>query len=275
MWTLSGFADEISLDLEEQCELLDTLGIRFIELRSAWDTNVLDLDDDQVGRVRKILAAHGISLSSVGSPIGKISVHDDFEPHLARFRRAVGVAEELEAPYIRLFSFFIPGGEDPAVHRDEVIRRMSALAAAAAGHDVVLVHENEKEIYGDVPERCLDVVESVGSHQLRLAWDPANFVQCGVRPFTDGYAMLRPYVDYIQIKDADRATGTVLPAGQGDGQLRETLDALRADGFDGFFSMEPHLEVAGSHGGFSGAQQFTRATRAFTGLLDEAGIGYC
>jgi sugar phosphate isomerase/epimerase len=151
---------------------------------------------------------------------------------------------------------------------------MSALAAAAAGHDVVLVHENEKEIYGDIPERCLDVVESVGSHQLRLAWDPANFVQCGVRPFTDAYAMLRPYVDYIQIKDADRATGRVLPAGEGDGQLRETLEALRADGFDGFFSMEPHLEVAGSHGGFSGAQQFTRATRAFTGLLDEAGIGY-
>jgi sugar phosphate isomerase/epimerase len=82
-------------------------------------------------------------------------------------------------------------------------------------------------------------------------------------------------VDYIQIKDADRATGNVLPAGQGDGQLRETLEALRADGFDGFFSMEPHLEVAGPHGGFSGAQQFTRATRAFTGLLDEAGIGYC
>ena len=93
MWTLSGFADEISPDLEEQCQLLDTLGIRFIELRSAWDTNVLDLDDDQVGRVRKTIAAHGISLSSVGSPIGKISVRDDFEPHLARFRRAVGVAE--------------------------------------------------------------------------------------------------------------------------------------------------------------------------------------
>jgi sugar phosphate isomerase/epimerase len=275
MWTLSGFADEISPDLEEQCELLDTLGIRFIELRSAWDTNVLDLDDDQLGRVRKTLAAHGISTSSVGSPIGKISVRDDFEPHLARFRRALAVAQELEAPYIRLFSFFIPEGEDPAVHRDEVVRRMSALAAAAAGHDVVLVHENEKEIYGDIPERCLDVVESVGSHQLRLAWDPANFVQCGVRPFTDAYAMLRPYVDYIQIKDADRATGTVLPAGQGDGQLRETLDALRADGFDGFFSMEPHLEVAGPNGGFSGAQQFTRATRAFTGMLDGAGIGYC
>ncbi len=274
MWTLAGFADEISPDLDQQCEVLDALGIRYVEFRSAWDTNVLDLDDEAIHRVRKTLSAHGISTSSIGSPIGKISVRDDFEPHLGRFRRALRVAAELGAPYIRLFSFFIPAGEDPAAHRDEVLRRMRALAEAAVGHDVVLVHENEKEIYGDVPERCLDVVESVGSDQLRLAWDPANFVQCGVRPFTDGYALLRPYVDYIQIKDAELATGTVLPAGEGDGEVRETVAALRADGFDGFFSMEPHLAVAGSHGGFSGAEQFSRATRAFTGLLDEAAISY-
>ena len=274
MWTLSGFADEISPDLEEQCDLLDSLGIGHIEFRSAWDTNVLDLDDDQLGRVRKTLDAHGIATSSVGSPIGKIGIREDFEPHLERFRRALGVAAELQAPYIRLFSFFIPTGEDPGAHRDEVLRRMAALTAMAAGHDVVLVHENEKEIYGDIPERCLDIVESVGSEQLRLAWDPANFVQCGVRPFTDGYAMLRPHVAYMQIKDAALATGAVLPAGEGDGELPETVAALRADGFDGFFSMEPHLAVAGSHGGFSGAERFTRATRAFTGILDAAGIDY-
>ena len=172
MWTLSGFADEISPDLEEQCELLETLGIRFIEFRSAWDTNVLDLDDDQVGQVRKTIAAHGISLSSVGSPIGKISVREDFEPHLTRFRRALAVAQELEAPYIRLFSFFIPEGEDPEAHRDEVVRRMSALAAAAAGHDVVLVHENEKEIYGDVPSRTLRLLKQ---ETVDRPWGPERY----------------------------------------------------------------------------------------------------
>ena len=274
MWTLSGFADEIAADLQVQCETLNGLGVGYLEFRSAWSTNVLDLDDDRLEAAGRILAAHHIRTSSIGSPIGKIAITDNFEPHLVRFERALHVARVLDAPYIRLFSFFIPQGEEPGRHRDEVLARMAALAAAAKGHDVVLLHENEKNIYGDNPQRCLDIVESVGSAQLRLLWDPANFVQCGVAPFTDGYAVLRPYLDYLHIKDAVMATGEVVPAGEGDGELAQTLRGLQADGFDGFFSMEPHLAVAGAMGGFSGGDQFTRATRAFTRLLDDQGVSY-
>jgi sugar phosphate isomerase/epimerase len=184
------------------------------------------------------------------------------------------VAEVLRAPYIRLFSFFVPEGEDPAAHRDEVLRRMAALVAEAEGHDVVLLHENEKAIYGDTPQRCLDLVESVGSPQLRLAWDPANFVQVGVTPFTDGYAALRPHLEYVQVKDALLADGTVVPAGEGDGEVEETVKALAADGYDGFCSMEPHLAAAGVFGGYSGAALFRTATTAFTRILDRAGVQY-
>jgi sugar phosphate isomerase/epimerase len=120
----------------------------------------------------------------------------------------------------------------------------------------------------------LDIVESVGSPALRLAWDPANFVQVGVTPFTDGYAQLRPHTVYVQIKDALLATGEVVPAGEGDGQVRETVRALAADGFDGFFSMEPHLGTYNEFGALSGAANFTRATRAFTAILDSEGIAY-
>ena len=239
MWTLSGFADEIADDLATQCAVLDRLGVRHLELRSAWGVNVLDLDDDQVEQARRLLADHDIAVSSIGSPIGKVKVDDDLDEHLRRHQTALRRAEQLSAPYVRLFSFFVPAGDDPDRHRDEVLRRMSALAAAAEGRDVVLLHENEKGIYGDTPERCLDIVESVGSASLRLAWDAANFVQCGVRPFTEGYAMLRPHLAYMQIKDALLATGEVVPAGEGDGETLETLRALRSDGFDGFFSLEP------------------------------------
>jgi sugar phosphate isomerase/epimerase len=274
MWTLSGFADEISPDLDEQCRMLNELGIGYIEFRSAWQTNVLDLDDAELTRTRKALDHYGIRMSSVGSPIGKISIHDDFEQHLRHFDRALQVAEMFKAPYIRLFSFFLPDGDDPRSHRDEVMRRMSALARRAEGHDVVLLHENEKGIYGDTPARCLDIVTSVDSPKLRLAWDPANFVQCGVRPFSDGYATLRPYTEYIQIKDAVAATGEVVTAGAGDGELRRTLKALCADEFDGFFSLEPHLQAVGAMGGFSGPKLFAAAHHAFTGLLADEGIEY-
>src|SRR5664279_3192136 len=111
MWILSGFADEISPDLQSQCQALNGLGIEHIEFRSAWDTNVLDLDDDQLVAAGKILAAHGIQTSSVGSPIGKIPITEDFEPHLARFSRALHVAETLGAPYVRMVSFLMPAGD--------------------------------------------------------------------------------------------------------------------------------------------------------------------
>jgi sugar phosphate isomerase/epimerase len=274
MWTLSGFADEISADLDDQCRVLRELGIGYVEFRSAWNTNVLDLDDDQVDRAAATLAAGGLRASSVGSPIGKIGIRDDFDAHLRRLDRALQVAARLQAPCIRIFSFWVPGNDDPAAHRDEVLRRISALCERAAGHDVLLVHENEKHIYGDIPERCLDIVESVGAPNLRLTWDAANFVQCGVRPHTEGYQMLRPYLEYIQIKDALLATGEVTPAGQGDGEVPETIRALRADGFDGFFSLEPHLATAGEMGGFSGVALFATAHRAFTGLLRGEGIEY-
>ena len=274
MWTLSGFADEISPDLEEQCSVLERLGIRHIEFRGAWGSNILDLDDSQLDEAARILDQHGIRFSSVGSPIGKIGIHDDFEAHQERFGRALEVAKRFNSPYIRLFSFFIPKGEDPASHRDEVLRRMGALVEQAGGHDVVLLHENEKDIYGDIPSRCLDIAESIGSPQLRLIWDAANYVQCGVTPFTEGYEMLRPHLQYVHVKDAKAADGSVTPAGEGDGQLPETLRALWDSGFDGFFSMEPHLAHAGASGGFSGAELFAKATNAFTGLLKAENIEF-
>jgi sugar phosphate isomerase/epimerase len=274
MWTLSGFIDEISKDFSEQCEVAAGLGLRYVEVRSAWGTNILDLDNGQLRTVRETLAEHGLSVSSIGSPIGKISIDDEFGPHLERMRHAIEVADILGAPYIRLFSFFIPAGTDPDSRREEVLSRMSAFAEVVARSDVILLHENEKEIYGDIPRRCLDIVTSVSSRKLQLAWDPANFVQVGVRPFAEGYALLRPYVGYIQIKDALLADGSVVVAGAGDGEVVETIRALRSDGFDGFFSLEPHLGDVNSLGGFSGPELFTQSWKAFTDILTSEGIAY-
>ena len=274
MWELSGFADEISPDLDEQLALITELGLRFVELRSVWDTNLLDLTSEQLGQVRSALANAGVSVSSIGSPIGKIPITEDHAPHLDRMRHALEVAQFLGAPFIRMFSYFIPDGADPDGYRDEVITRLQALAAIAEGSGVTLIHENEKDIFGDIPRRCLDIVESVASPALKLTWDNANFVQCGVRPFTEGYALLAPHVVYLQVKDALAADGTVVPAGEGDGEFRETVRAFAADGFDGFVSLEPHLGYGHSLGGFSGPDNWRRAHAALTRILDEEGIAY-
>jgi sugar phosphate isomerase/epimerase len=274
MWTLSGFSDEISPDFEAQCALVSELELKYLEFRSAWNVNILDLSQAQLATAKEILSAHGLGVSSIGSPIGKISIEDDFEPHLDRMRHATEVARFFDAPYIRIFSFFIPAGADPDSYRDEVLRRMAALAKVAEEAGVVLLHENEKEIFGDIPRRCLDIVESVNSPNLKVAWDAANFVQVGVRPFTEGFRQLRPHLAYLQIKDAHLANGEVVAAGRGDGELVETIRELRRDGFDGFFSLEPHLNETHALGGFSGPELFTEAWQAFTDLLKSENIAY-
>ncbi|HEX5905779.1 MAG TPA: TIM barrel protein, partial [Propionibacteriaceae bacterium] len=180
MWTLSGFSDEISPEFEEQCSVVSSLGLKYLEFRSAWDVNILDLDDAQLAKAKDILSAHRLGVSSIGSPIGKILINEDFGPHLERMRHAADVARYFGAPYIRIFSFLIPAGSDSDSRREEVLGRMAELARVAEETDVILLHENEKEIYGDIPRRCLDIVESVGSPNLRLVWDAANFVQVGV-----------------------------------------------------------------------------------------------
>ncbi|HEY6714165.1 MAG TPA: sugar phosphate isomerase/epimerase [Rubrobacter sp.] len=268
MWTLTGFADEISPELDEQLDTLAQESISHMELRSVWNTNVLDLTDDELEWVKSASAQRGIGISSIGSPIGKVSVAEAFGPHLERFRRALRAADAMEAPYVRVFSFFIPEGQEPVRYREEVIDRMGTLAGEAEDSGVRLLHENEKEIYGDVPSRCVDILAGVGSPALRAAWDAANFVQCGVsQPFAEGYESLRPYIEYVHVKDALSGSGKVVPAGEGDGQLPETLSALRASGFDGFFSLEPHLASSGTYSGFSGPELFRKAAGAFKELL--------
>ena len=273
MWTLTGFADEISPELDEQLDTLAAESIRYLELRSVWEKNVLDLSDEEFEKVRSAAADRGIGVSSIGSPIGKVPITDPFEPHLERFRRALHAASVMEAPYVRIFSFFIPGGQDPDQYRDEIIERLITFAREAREAGVTLLHENEKDIYGDVPDRCREILEGVGSRDLLAAWDAANFVQCGVdHPHDAGYEALRPFVAYVHVKDALAVSGEVVPAGEGDGQLRETVSALRDSGFEGFFSLEPHLASSGTYSGFSGPALFREAAGAFKGLLREREI---
>jgi sugar phosphate isomerase/epimerase len=272
-WTLSGFGDEIDPDPSVQVAVLKALGSSRIEVRSAWGTNVVDFSDDRLTALTALLGKEGMRASAVASPIGKVDVSLDPALEVQRLRRVIRVAHALETPNIRIFSFF--RGEGVAVEsiRDDVMHRMRLLADEAEREGVVLLHENEKDVYGDTPERVLDLVESVGSPALRLAWDSANFVQVGVtHPHDDGYAMLRPYLDYLQVKDAVAATGTVVPAGQGDGQVAATLTALRDDGYAGYASLEPHLDEAHALGGFSGPAAFGEAARAFGALLSGIGV---
>ena len=272
VWSLSGFGDEIDPDPAIQAAVLLALGASHIEVRSAWDVNVSELEKEAVERLGGILDEKGLKVSAVASPIGKVDVSLPVEHEVNRLRQIISVAKGLDAKYVRIFSFYRADGQSQEEIRDAVMERMRALAAEAEANGIVLLHENEKGIYGDTPERVLDIMETVASPALRVAWDNANFVQVGVKPYTEGYAMLRPYLEYLQVKDALADTGEVVPSGQGDGELDATIAALKADGFTGFASLEPHLGNAHELGGYSGPAAFGIAARAFAGLAARNGV---
>lgn len=279
MWTLTGFADEAALDLSDQLALLNELGVTHLEFRSAWATKVLDLSPEQLAQAKRLLDAAGVRVSSVGSDLGKIVITDDFAAHLERARHAIDVAHQLEAPYIRMFSFFLPEGDDPAQHRDEVMARTRAMVALAEAGGVTLLHENEKGIYGDVPQRVVDLMTTIDSPRYRAIFDPANYVQCGVRPFDEAYPLVREFTDYIHCKDAVAGVykdghEVVVPCGEGDGQVREVVAALRASGYEGFFSIEPHLGSFDAFGGMCGPELWTKAHDAMVAIFREQGISW-
>jgi sugar phosphate isomerase/epimerase len=263
---LSAFGDEIAADLAEQLDLLASEGVRHLELRSAWGKNVLDLDAAQLAQAAALLRERGFGVSAIGSPVGKSSIDQPRDYEQERLGRAIAAAEALGTRQIRVFSFFVPAGR-AAEHRDEVLARMAALAEQAARADMTLLHENEREIYGDTGERCHDIVATVGSPALRMAFDPANFVQVGVRPMDEAWPLLADYTTHIHIKDALFDGGAVRPAGQGDGAIPELLHALTERGYRGFLTLEPHLHIAGRAGGFSGPDGMRTAIRALRGLL--------
>ena len=216
-----------------------------------------------------MLDARGMHVSAIGSPIGKVKITDDFGAHLERFRRAITVSKMLDTPHIRIFSFFIPAGEDAAQYRTAVMDRLLMLTNLAEDAGVTLWHENEKEIYGDIATRCADIHNTIRSPHLRAAFDPANFIQCGVRPMDEAWPLLADVSTHIHIKDAVMADGHVVPAGEGDGQVKELLHALVKRGYRGYLTLEPHLKAAGPSGGFSGPDLFHTAVEALKGLLKE------
>jgi sugar phosphate isomerase/epimerase len=273
MIRLSAFADEISSDPIEQLDVLEKHGIRHLEFRSIHAINVLDLSDEQHDAFRALLRSRGFGLSAIGSPIGKIPIADAFEPHLRKFEHALQLAEFYEAPRIRIFSYYMPQGEDPARYRDEVMLRMSKKAEMAADRGVTLLLENERNIYGETAKRVLDVLETVNSEALANIFDPANYVEVG-QDIDAAWNLLKARTVHFHVKDYSVKLQKNVPAGQGDGQIPRLIADAVSSGFDGFCTLEPHLVVAEKMYGFTGPERFGDAARALKGELDGRGIAY-
>lgn len=271
MLKLSGFGDEIAADFETQLAEMRKMGLNYIALRNLWGTNVLSLDAKQRDRARKLLRKHGMGISEIGSPLGKVLITGDWKEEWARYETAIELTKFFGCPRIRIFSYYFPEGEPRERWRGEVIRRLREMSARAEKEGVVLLHENDTETYGEDGLHCRDLVQSVGSKAFVPIFDPANFVRAGGRPYTQWWDMLAADVGHLHVKDCKR-DGTHVPAGQGDGEFKKVLQGLKKKNYVGFATMEPHLDVAGQFSGFSGPDLFAHAVDEFRKLCDSVGM---
>ena len=232
---LCAFADEASAALAGQIAALKRNGITNLEIRGVNGKNIKDLSSDEVRAVKAALDEAGISVWSIGSPIGKISLADDFDAHIEDFKRILEAANILGARRIRMFSFFPAKGMTNEDIKAAVYERIATLISLTPKY-ITLCHENEKEIFGENTENCLWLHRTFP--RLRAVFDPANFVQCGVDT-AKAWEALREYVDYLHIKDAVE-DGTVVPAGMGIGNVPMIVGDYLARGGE-VMTLEPHL----------------------------------
>lgn len=237
----SAFSDEYSSSLDEQIEGLTINKVRMTELRGIDGVNVSDLTFEQAAEVHRKLDLSGISVSAIGSPIGKIKITDPMEAHLDKLKNTCEIAGIVGTERIRMFSFYIPDGKYDE-YKNEVIDRIGQMLDVASEYGIELCHENEKGIWGDTPERCRELLDTFEG-RMGCVFDPANFIQCSAVPFEYGYQLLKKYISYMHIKDA-LANGTIVPAGRGVGCIPEILACVNRE-FKGDFilTLEPHLRV--------------------------------
>jgi sugar phosphate isomerase/epimerase len=230
----------------------------------------MEFEDFQVKLMKPQFFNRGIRFAAIGSPIGKIKITDPFEPEIERLRRAAALARAFETKVIRIFSFYLPEGDNPKNHKAEVMRRMKGLAEVAKAEGVNLELENEKGIYGDNADRHLEILETVNMRHMRAAFDFSNYIQVGEEPLS-AWPKLRKWVVDFHVKDCRKADKKECPAGRGDGKIREILKDAFSTGWSGFLTLEPHLSAAGQFQGFTGAALFKTAADALKGILADVG----
>ena len=242
---VSGFSDEISSDFDTQLEIVRNLGMDYISIRGVNEKNFSEHTIEEVKEyIKPKLDEYKIKVSSIGSPIGKVFIDDEegFEKQISLLEKLCEMAKILDCKYIRMFSFYMPKDKNPEDYKDEVIKKLKIFTEIAEKYDIVLLHENEKDIYGDISSRCLTIFKEVGSEHFKGIFDFANFVQC-MEDTRECYELLKEYIVYYHIKDAVKEDKENVVCGTGQGKIEEILTDAIKNGYKGFLTLEPHLVI--------------------------------
>ncbi len=275
MITISAFADEISPDLDQQMATCEELGIYCIDVRQIDGKNVSKMTVEEARAYRRRMDDRGFICPCLGTPIGKQRLDQDFEEHLDLLKHCFDLAHAFGTRRLRVFSFYPPEGGDFSGRREEVMDRMRRMCKAAAEADMLLLHENEKRIFGARPAGVLDLYGALDPAVFKLVFDPANYVEEEIRPFAEAWQQgLAEKTYYLHVKDKVPGQPGCVPAGHGEGDFDVLFSDLEQRRWSGFMTLEPHMKAAGQFSGFSGPDLFSKAALALQELCRRHGLAY-
>ena len=230
MIKLSAFSDEAGNSIQEQISALKRNGIALMELRSIDGKNVAEFTEDEAKSYQKQLEENGISVWSIGSPLGKVDIEVDFTEYCEKVRHVCKLANIFKTKKIRMFSFFKAYDEE-----EKVFAYLREMVKIGKEYGVDMCHENEKDVYGDTAERVLKIMQNVEG--LKYIYDPANYLQCG-QSADETLSAFHATTEYFHIKDVVGDTGELVPAGYGDTKIKELIAKIDSEKV---LTLEPHL----------------------------------
>lgn len=174
---------------------------------------------------------------------GDFGVNDkNVQEQFRQVGNQIKAACELNAKIVRIFASLIPAkyATDEIVER--VIENLKRLTRVAEDAGVTLALENEFGITSK-GEQIAHIVDSVGSKNLGVNLDPANFVVSKEDP-ARAIGILSQRIVHTHLKDCTyTSTGRWwgyewVELGTGQMDYRPILSALSKIGYDGFLSLE-------------------------------------
>ncbi|MCK3860976.1 sugar phosphate isomerase/epimerase family protein [Pseudomonas sp. B329] len=242
---LTGVADEGASSIVDQIACHLALGWNHLELRSVDGLPIARLTDDALRMVVDQLQKRSIAVPVLASQIGNwgSQIEGDFAVDLTELDRLLEIAATLGTRMIRIMSYPNSGWEE-ARWRSAVIDRLCRLTEIAQRHDVVLVHENCAGWAGRNAEYTLDMLQAVGSDHLKLLFDVGNGLSYGYQAL-DFLRQVLPHVAHVHLKDGLCTDQGVRyqELGEGEAGAIECIDFLIRNGYEGWFSIEPHLSL--------------------------------
>lgn len=253
--------DEITEDFEHALAVCHELGIGSIELRSVWQTNIVDMADDALARLDSLIANANVTVCGIASPFLKCHApgHDKAtigNTHSAGERgmdeqwdillRSLELAERFDAPLVRTFSFWRL--DDPLSIEDELVETLARATDQTRRAGRLLGLENEYACNIGSGQEAAHYLGRISDPTLGLIWDPGNEAALGLDPIPTGYEAARSRIHHVHLKDPEQievGTGFTV-VGQGAIDYAEQFRLLTRDGYDGVLSLETHFALDGS-----------------------------